>query len=140
MPQRQGASIAMDAIKQLIAVKDKLFNGVSIVPNPITFTGAATTNASGIATFYLTDDGTAAGNAIFPNSVIKSFMRAWVDDETVNYTFGSYTVSGDRKTLTIKATKPQKVSASLLGVGVEVLVPLMTPAVGVVVNMVIRGN
>lgn len=138
MGMATGAAAA--ACGLVFALKDRLFAS-GLKEDVITFAGTMNiVGALGKATFYLTDDGTMNGNSVFPTAVFKPTARFWIDDDTI-YSFSGYTLSGDRKTLEITVKKQNKISAGLLGIGVEVLIPTMTPAPAATpVNLVIRGN
>lgn len=109
-----------------------------------TWTGTATTSG-GTATFYLTDDGTGSGAAIF-STVVKSSANFWIESTTSQYQFGNYTLSGDKKTLTVSVTylsaSTGNVLLNLLGAVTSVLTGLTYSAVpnGVTVHMSIRGK
>lgn len=59
---------------------------------------------AGNVTFNLTDDGTATGNAIFTN-VYQESANFWINSQ-ISFNFSSYTLSGDKKTLTVKVSNP----------------------------------
>lgn len=56
--------------------------------------------ASGQAVFYLTDNGASNGSAVF-TEVYKESVSFWVDDATGQYQYGAYTLSGDKKSITV---------------------------------------
>lgn len=60
----------------------------------------ATTNASGVATIYLTSDGTSTGTVAAPNKVFNISVNP-IGVGAANYNVTNVTVSGDRKTLTV---------------------------------------
>lgn len=62
------------------------------------------TCSSGSVTFYLTDNGASNGNAIFTN-VYKESANFWIEDANNAYQFSSYSLSGDKKTLTLGITR-----------------------------------
>lgn len=86
--------------------------------------------SGGTAIFYLTDDNTASGNAMF-TGVYKESLNWWIDDATFQYQIGGYTISSDKKTLTLTVNK--------LGTVVLGLIQLVSAANGVVVNLTIWG-
>lgn len=86
----------------------------------------------GQVVFYLTDDGTAGGDAYFPTSVFKSSANFWVDDASTQYQMGGYTISGDRKTLTLTTNR---LGSVLLGI-----LQFIAAANGVTVHLKIEGN
>ena len=66
------------------------------------FTGS-TVVSGGTATFYLTDNNLINGNALF-NNVYKSSANFWVESNTTQYQIGGYSLSVDKKTLTVNVT------------------------------------
>lgn len=60
----------------------------------------ATTNSSGVATIYLTTDGTSGTSAAFSSTVLEDGIQA-TPVGAANYNATSLTVSGDKKTLTV---------------------------------------
>lgn len=61
------------------------------------------TVSGGTAIFYLTEDGTSAGNALF-SEVFADSIQLIVNDATSSYQFG-WSLSADNKTLTVTANK-----------------------------------
>lgn len=92
---------------------------------------ASATVSSGQAVFYLTDNGASNGNAVFTN-VYKESLSFWVDDSGVQYQFGSYTLAGDKKSITVAVNK--------LGSVVLGLINVVSAANGVTVYMRIKGD
>jgi hypothetical protein len=90
---------------------------------------STTTGGAGDAVFYLTKDGTSTGTAIYPNAV--NFVSPRVNDATTQYLYG-WTLSPDRKTLTVKVNKT---TAFLLGI-----IQVTGAANGVSVNVLVKGN
>jgi len=88
--------------------------------------------SGGSATFYLTDNGLAGGNAVFPNAVFKETANFWIDNATTQFQFGNFTVSPDRKTLTVTVNQ---IGSVLLG-----LLQFVGAANGVTVHLRIEGN
>ena len=66
------------------------------------FTGSAVVSG-GTAIFYLTDNNLIGGNAFF-NNVYKSSANFWVESNTTQHQIGSYSLSVDKKTLTVNVT------------------------------------
>jgi hypothetical protein len=97
---------------------------------PYPFT--ATTNSSGVATIYLTSDGTSAGTVAFPTKVYNPSVSPLAVGTTSNYQIASVVVSGDRKTLTVTVNQ--------LGSVVLGLVNVTTAASGVVVQGTVWGK
>lgn len=87
--------------------------------------------SGGTVVVYLTDDGTVNGNALFTNNVFPQFLNPWVNDAVNSYQFGGYTLSSDKKTLTLTVNK--------IGLSIGVLV-FTSAANGVTVNLSIVGN
>lgn len=67
------------------------------------YTGSATVS-SGNAIFYLTDDGTSGGNAIFNNVYQESFNWT-INDATNSFQVGSYTLAGNKKSITVAVNR-----------------------------------
>ena len=84
--------------------------------NTKTYLTSATVS-SGVATFYLTDNNTSWGNAIFSNVYIQS-IRPWYNDKTTLYAEGDYALSGDKKTLTLSVNKLSFTGTTILGINV----------------------
>lgn len=114
----------------------RVWNGSSWVCCPRAIFKAALV-AAGVATFYLTDDGTAGGKAIFRN-VYKPSTNFWVDDANAPYMFGGWALSGDKKTLTINVKQSAGIVIALLGL---TLLGVPTNAAnGTEVNLSIWGD
>lgn len=62
------------------------------------------TVSGGTAIFYLTNDGTSTGTALFPNGVITDSVNATVSDATASYQM-SWAFSNSNKTLTVTTNK-----------------------------------
>lgn len=82
------------------------------------------TNASGVATIYLTSDGTSSGNAVF-SSIYLDGIVAMPVGSTSNYQVTSVTVAGDKKSITVAVNQLGSVALGLVNVtsaasGVEV--------------------
>lgn len=87
--------------------------------------------ATGQAVFYLTDNNASNGNAVFTN-VYKSTANFWVDNASIQYQFGNYTVSGDKKTLTVNVNQ---LGSVILG-----LIDFVAAANGITVHLTIMGD
>jgi len=104
-------------------------------------TGVKTSSRSGTVSggtvvFNLTDDNTSGGNAYFSN-VYKESANFWVDDATRQYQFGGWTLSVNKKTLTMTVNQ---IGAAVSVLGISVLsAPIAAPN-GTVVNMTVRGD
>lgn len=79
--------------------------------------------SGGSCVMYLTDDGTANGNALFPNAI--SFVEVDWNDTTAVYGKNA-TWSPDRKTLTIQVTKQTFTGISILSQAVLGAVSMQT--------------
>lgn len=64
----------------------------------VTLITSATSSGSTV-TFNLTQDGTPTGTALF-TEVFKGSSRLWVDDATMPFMFGGYSLAGNLKTVT----------------------------------------
>lgn len=62
------------------------------------------TVGSGVAVFYLTDDGTSSGTALFPNGVIQDSVKVTVNDAVASYQM-SWAFTNSNKTLTVTTNK-----------------------------------
>lgn len=87
------------------------------------------TVSSGTVIFNLTTDNTSGGTAIFA-TIFKESANFWVDDATNQYQLGGYTISANKKTLTLTVNK--------VGLSLGILV-FTSAANGVPVNMTIKG-
>lgn len=99
------------APKQYVDKAIKVYNGTSVVSQPIIWNGTATTT-SGIATFYPTVDGSPTGTAIFTN--INSVQAIAANNTTteINYMFTSLKqIVAGNKTITINVGSGTNVSA-----------------------------
>jgi hypothetical protein len=90
---------------------------------------------AGNAVFYLTDNGLAGGNALFPNNVFLKTRNFATADITAPCMYGIVTVSADRKTLTVPVTKSTGVTVA----GITVL-GAPVAAAGSVIDLTIWGN
>lgn len=99
-------------------------------PNSFVYYSKATT-ASGTATFYITDDGTATGNAIY-NNVYADTITVTPYGTAALYQMSSPTVSTDKKSITITVSQ---VTSVLLG-----LIQSTTAANGVDCRLLVLGD
>lgn len=97
----------------------------------IEWSGSTTTNGSGQAIYYLTDDGTASGNAIFSTVLLESMQLTPLSTNRILLN-SAPTLSVDNKTLTITVNQ----NTSLLSLG---LIPFSTAASGFTIYMNIKG-
>lgn len=77
------------------------------------FTKATTINSTGKLTFYLTDNGTATGNAIFPNGYNPVFNAAGPTSRTIN---AAISASEDSRSADNKSIVANVVSGNTVGV------------------------
>lgn len=99
-------------------------------PNSFIYYSKATT-VSGNVTFYITDDGTATGNAVFTSVYADSVTISPYGSSAV-YQISAPTVASDKKSIT--ATVNQ-VTSVVLG-----LIQISSVANGVQVNMLVLGD
>lgn len=104
---------------------------------------ATSTTSGGNVVFYLTDTGTAGGNAVFANVITESVMLTAVST-TLPVSYGTPVVSGDKKTLTIPVYQPGTSQSVVTILGINVLsgtslVPVAA-ANGIPVRMVVQGQ
>ena len=89
------------------------------------------TNASGVATIYLTNNNTAGGTAVF-STIYEDGIIAMPVGASSNYQVTNVVVSADKKTLTVTVNQ---LGSVLLG-----LVNLTTAAAGVEVRAMVMGK
>lgn len=89
------------------------------------------TNASGVATIYLTNNNTAGGTAVF-STIYEDGIIVMPVGSTSNFQVTSVTVSADKKTLAVTVNQ---LGSVLLG-----LVQLTTAAAGVEVRAMVMGK
>lgn len=92
---------------------------------------SSATVASGAVTFYITDDGTASGNAVFTN-VYKESANFWVEDSSNQYQYSGFTVAANKKSITVTVGK---LGSVLLGI-----IQFLTAANGTTVYLTIMGD
>lgn len=132
MPVQVLLDYLTDMVKNLRSAVFYVFNMGTRLDNPILYTGSATTNAQGQAVFYLTDDGTANGNALYKN-VTMSVAAANEANGAYGYT---YALSADRKTLTVTVMRTGN-AVTLLGISV---LGALVAATGTPVRVITTGN
>lgn len=108
----------------------KLQTSAGVVYGAWPYPFTATTNASGVATVYLTSDGTSTGTVAFTTVYLMSASPAGIG--AGNYNSTVIAVSGDKKTLTITMNQ----ITTVLGL----LTASTTAAAGVVVQGTIWGK
>lgn len=114
------------------AMKNSRFAWMSGVKKPGSFVYySKTTTASGTVTFYITDDGTSSGNAVFTSVYLDSITISPYGSGAV-YQVSAPTISGDNKSIT--ATINQ-VTSVILG-----LIQISSAANGVDCRMLVLGS
>lgn len=92
------------------------------------------TTTSGNVIFYLTDNGLISGNALFTN---VTYVNPFVNNSANNYTY-SWTLSVDKKTLTVNAKISSQTAVALIGLTVVGLPSNV--ANGTTVYVLVKGN
>lgn len=86
---------------------------------PIKEYSGSAVSTSGQFTFYLTSDGTSTGTAIFTSSVIIGTANLVIlDPAGGSYREGSYTLSADKKSLTVAVKKESFAGVTVVGISV----------------------
>lgn len=108
----------------------KAYQGITLRSNAFSINKSAVV-ASGVAVFYLTDDGTSTGNALFTGGIIVESINFFVNDATASYQI-SYALTNSNKTLTATANKytTANILSGVLG---------QTAANGATVNLSVTG-
>lgn len=101
---------------------------------PVIFTGLVTLATAGTATMNLTTDGTATGTALFTN---PNNVQVTVNEATTVWPC-SFTVSANKKVLTLTVNKAATPLLSLLGLNI-LAAPTAAP-IGTVVQVLATGN
>lgn len=122
---------ALTSDNAVLALIGKLQTAAGIVYGAWPYPFTATTNSSGIATIYLTSDGTATGTIAF-GTVYNQSATPMPVGTTSNYQVAGITVSGDFKTLTITVNQ---LGSVILG-----LVNVTSAAAGVTVQGTVWGK
>lgn len=94
------------------------------------------TVSGGNAVFYLTDDRTATGNAVFSNVAMESIQLTVLDD-TAPAAVGTPTLSANKKTLTVPVKRAAGINVSLVGL---TLLGVPSAANGAKVNLLCLGD
>lgn len=110
------------------------FPTIPTIPIPDYTNTVAISGGSGNAVFYLTSDKTASGTALYTNILT---VQPIVNDAALNYTY-SWTISSDKKTLTVNVKAAVGLNVSL--VGLTLLGVPSNVANGTVVNVLVKGN
>jgi hypothetical protein len=121
-----------NALATVSASIPKIYRGSTLRTGGIVFTQSVNTTVGGVAGFSLTDG---SGNALFTN---VDYFKAEISDSTNSYNY-AYSLSGDKKTLTITSTRSAPTGViSLLGINL-LSAPTATP-VGTAVNIIVIGS
>lgn len=116
----------------------------TVKPNAFPAATSATTT-SGVATLYFTTTGDSSGTALF-NTFYPETLTWFINDHTNQYSVGGYTVSGDKKTVTVNFTRlttsNTNVLVNLLGALTSVLTGINNTAVpnGTTIRVSIWGE
>lgn len=102
----------------------------SLISDLTPYLGHANTNASGIATVYLTDDGTSSGSAVFSSMYADGIVAMPVGSSS-NYQVTAVNVAGDKKSISVTVNQ--------LGSVVLGLVNVTSAASGVEVKAIVMG-
>lgn len=105
------------------------FNDNGVTKSSVIDIARSAVVSGGSVTFNLTTDNTPTGTALC-TTVFKESMNWWVDDSVNQYQLGNYSLSADKKTLTLTVNK--------IGLSLGVLV-FTSAANGITVNMTIKG-
>lgn len=93
-----------------------------------------TTTTSGNAVFYLTTTGLLSGEALYTN---VTHVTPVINDSAYNYTYG-WTLSADKKTLTVTAKVSSQTAVALIGLTVLGVPTNVTN--GTSVSVLVKGN
>lgn len=112
--------------------------GVLNVPIYASYTdyvdSAVVSGGAGNAVFYLTNNHTSGGTALYTN---VSYINPIINDPTLNYSYG-WTVSADKKTLTVNARAAVGINVALVGLTL-LGVPSNVPN-GTKIYVLVKGN
>lgn len=95
---------------------------------------AVVAGGAGNATFYLTNNHTSGGTALYTN---VSYVNPIINDASLNYSY-AWTVSGDKKTLTVNAKAAVGINVALVGLTL-LGVPSNVPN-GTKIYVLVKGN
>lgn len=105
MTANSNTRVATQKAMKAMIVANRRTAWVSGAERPGSFVYCAkATTSSGSATFYLTDDGTSAGNAVF-STIYADSIAAIPYGANGNYQVSNPTVSGDRKSVTVNVSQ-----------------------------------
>lgn len=118
-------------VNYLGANSDHIRTGGGLISGAIPYLLKGVTNASGIATLYITGDGTSTGTAVF-STVYEDGILAMPIGATSNYQVLGIVLSGDKKSIAV--------SVNQLGSVILGLVNVTSAAAGVEVRAVVVGK
>lgn len=131
-----------DAVKPVSALqqaaldkKTQLYDSAGVLLTGAKAVALSKTTVGGVATIYLTDTGTLAGNALFAN--VPLAVQPQANDSSTTYTW-SWAISADRKTLTLTVKKSATPTLSLLGINI-LAAPAAVPD-GTVIYALVVGS
>lgn len=106
------------------------------------FFNATATTSGGNVVFWITNDGTSGGSAVFSDVVMESIMCTAVST-TMPVSYGTPVLSGDKKSITIPCYQPGTSNSLVTILGISVLsgvtlVPVAA-ANGISVRMIVQG-
>lgn len=127
----QTTAVTISSSNTLITVSGSHPNFTIGSPLIADYTNTVSTTG-GVATFYLTSDKTATGTALYSN---VTYVNPVVNDVTTNYIYG-WTLSGDKKTLTISA----KNSSLVTILSISVVAAPTNVVNGTIVSVLVKGN
>lgn len=113
-----------------LRVRRKGWVGGVLVQDLTAYLNHGTTNSSGVATIYLTDDNTANGNAVF-STIYSDGIVAMPVGDTNSYQVKDVTVAANKKSVTVTVNQ--------LGSVVLGLVNVTSAASGIEVKAIVMG-
>lgn len=120
-------------IKQRTPASLELYSGGQVKPNGKVVAGQATTNASGVARFYFTSDGTATGTPLLNN------IYSWSADITAGVQVNSRTSALGSNFVDVTVTNLAFTGVVLLGINLLGAVTT-NPVVGATVQFIVVGD
>lgn len=126
---------SVTTISNTLPLKASVYASGSVVNNARLVVAQGTVSGTGgLAPVYLTDTGTAGGNALFGTGVLS--VQPVVNDASTVYPI-AWTLSGDRKTLTVTLNKAATPLLSLLGINI-LAAPTASPS-GTLAQVLVTG-
>ena len=121
-------------LQTALDTKAVVYNGTTQLSKPVVFTGSLTLATAGTGTINLTADATTGGTALFANI---NNVQVTVNDATTVWPC-SWSVSANKKVLTVTVNKAATPLLSLLGINI-LAAPTAAP-IGTVVQVLAFGN